>query len=415
MKCLIIAAGKGSRLREKGNSKPLIPLLGVPIIERVVRSAVQAGIGDFYVVTGFNGEKVREFLDNLSLRIKVNITHIINDEWEKGNGISVLKARNYLKNEKFLLLMSDHLFEPEVLRKLAESHSNESEVVLAVDYNTSNHFIEMQDVTKVMVDNNKITNIGKNIEPFNGFDTGIFLCSPSVFGALEESVSQGDTTLSGGIRILTADSKVSAFDFNGRFWIDLDDKRAMEKAERILIGPLKSKPTDGPISRYINRPLSVQISRYLVRTPATPNQISFFTFILTLVAAWFISKEGYWALATGAILAQIASIVDGCDGEVARLKFLESDYGGWFDAVLDRYADAFLLFGLMWHAYEASSNSFILLVGFLAIIGSFMLRDLRVFIIFLGALLNQPFLALLILAVLMNAETARRVIVCRNA
>jgi NDP-sugar pyrophosphorylase family protein len=52
MKCLIIAAGKGSRLRQQGDSKPLIPILGLPLIERVIRSAIEAGADDFYVVTG---------------------------------------------------------------------------------------------------------------------------------------------------------------------------------------------------------------------------------------------------------------------------------------------------------------------------------------------------------------------------
>jgi GTP:adenosylcobinamide-phosphate guanylyltransferase len=43
MKCLIIAAGKGSRLQNRGECKPLIPVLGVPLIERVIRSAREAG------------------------------------------------------------------------------------------------------------------------------------------------------------------------------------------------------------------------------------------------------------------------------------------------------------------------------------------------------------------------------------
>ena len=52
MKRLIIAAGKGGRLQQTGESKPLIPIFGVPLIERVVRSAQEAGADDFYVVTG---------------------------------------------------------------------------------------------------------------------------------------------------------------------------------------------------------------------------------------------------------------------------------------------------------------------------------------------------------------------------
>ena len=78
MKCLIIAAGKGSRLRLTGDSKPLIPILGVPLIERVIRSAREAGADDFYVVTGYHGERVRTFLNRLTDRTGIRITPIVN-------------------------------------------------------------------------------------------------------------------------------------------------------------------------------------------------------------------------------------------------------------------------------------------------------------------------------------------------
>ncbi len=82
MKCLIIAAGRGSRLQLRGNSKPLIPIFGVPLIERVIRSAMDAGVGDFYVVTGYQKEDVTSFLHDLSNRINVSITPIYNEDWK---------------------------------------------------------------------------------------------------------------------------------------------------------------------------------------------------------------------------------------------------------------------------------------------------------------------------------------------
>lgn len=74
-KCLIIAAGKGSRLSKRGESKPLLPLLVPSVIERVILIAKRSGIEDFYVVTGYNGEKVRLFLDELGQRRNIKITH----------------------------------------------------------------------------------------------------------------------------------------------------------------------------------------------------------------------------------------------------------------------------------------------------------------------------------------------------
>ena len=80
MKCLIIAAGKGSRLQHWGDSKPLVPVLGVPLIERAIRSALEAGADDFYVVTGYQGERVRDFLDRLAARLRIPITPLINED-----------------------------------------------------------------------------------------------------------------------------------------------------------------------------------------------------------------------------------------------------------------------------------------------------------------------------------------------
>ncbi|TDI95453.1 MAG: nucleotidyltransferase, partial [Caldithrix sp.] len=66
MKCLIIAAGKGSRLQSRGECKPLIPLLGIPLIERVIRAALEAGADEFFVVVGHQGEQLSHFLAGLA-------------------------------------------------------------------------------------------------------------------------------------------------------------------------------------------------------------------------------------------------------------------------------------------------------------------------------------------------------------
>jgi len=413
-------------------------VLGVPLIERTIRSAIEAGADDFYVVTGYQGGRVRGFLCSLAERLGIPITPLINEDWEKENGFSVLKAREYL-HEPFLLLMADHLFDPSIAREMIAHPPAEGEITLAVDEEIHNSLIDMDDVTRIKTEDGKIRNIGKGLTDFNGFDTGIFLCSRAIFEALEHSTEKhGETTLSGAVRILSAVGRARAFHTSGRFWIDVDDSLSLSRGEKALLDRLRSKPNDGPVSRYLNRPLSIRISRLLVKYPVTPNQISLFSFLCSVLGAGLFAFGGYPGLLLGGLLAQFASIIDGCDGEVARLKFQGSDYGGWFDAVLDRYADAFLLFGLTWHAYSAKAGSLILFIGFLAIIGSFMLsytadkydrlmgdriihgkvlrlgRDVRVFFIFVGAIFNQAYLTLAVIAVVMNIETIRRIIICRE-
>jgi len=411
----------------------------VPLIERVIRAAMEADADEFYVVIGYQGERVRLFLERLAERLAIRITPLLNEDWDKENGVSVLKARDVL-HEPFLLLMADHLFDPNMVRLLTTLNPGDGEVALVVDRNTRNPLVDREDVTRVKMEDGKIHDIGKGLADFNGFDTGIFLCSPAIFKVLEQNKEKdGDTSLSGAVQVLATEGNAKAIPTDD-FWIDVDDPVAFHKAEQALLKRLRDKPNDGPVARYLNRPISVRISRYLVQRDVTPNQISLFSFLCSLLAAGLFALGGYFALLLGGVLAQFASIVDGCDGEVARLKYQSSDFGGWFDAVLDRYADAFLLFGLTWHLLAVEVNGWILFVGFMAIIGSFMLsytadkydnlmreriraggkaglrmgRDVRVFVIFLGAVANMVLPVLVLIAVVMNLDTLRRVMIARD-
>ncbi len=256
MKVLIIASGQGSRLSQMGDSKPLIPILGLPLIERTILTVKKSGFSEFYIVTGYNGQKVRDFLDKLGPRCNVKITHVINGDWEKSNALSVLKAKQALGKENFLLVMADHLFDKEILQDLKSQPIKDCKVILAADFTTdSNPLIDIEDVTKVLVKKDRIVDIGKNIPDYNAYDTGAFLCSPAIFPAIEKSIGHNDSSLSGAIKILAQEKQVSVFDIQGKFWMDIDDEAAIKKAQQQLIKQL-TKASDGPVSKYLNRPIS---------------------------------------------------------------------------------------------------------------------------------------------------------------
>jgi len=438
LKCLIIAAGKGKRIRKISDSKPLTEIYGIPLIERVILTAHKVGINEFVVVTGYNGSKVRKYIDKVKKTKEIKITHVINNEWDKENGLSVLKARDYLP-DKFLLLMGDHLYEENILKNLMAQDIKEDEVILAADFKIDEqHFIDIDDATKVLIEDGYIKDIGKNLEKYNAFDTGAFLCTPAIFEAIEQNKRENnDSSLSGAIKVLAEKKKARAIDIGRSFWIDVDTVEAYEKAKEFLLHKIEKK-SDGPISRYLNRPFSRKLTKLFASTNLTPNTISILSFLIAIVSAVLFFFKGYIPLLLGGILAQFSSIIDGCDGEIARLKYLESDFGGWFDAVLDRYADGFLLAGLTWHSYIQNYSAFRLLAGLFAIIGSFVNsytadkydsymkkkteghyfrigRDVRIFIIFLGALFNIPIVALVALALIMNIENLRRIWILWNA
>jgi len=248
MKCLIIAAGKGRRLQKKGQCKPLIPLYGIALIERTIESALEAGANDFYIVTGHHHKCVDAFLQRLSHRLNIPIQTIFNEKWQStDNGISVLSAARHL-NEPFLLLMTDHVFDPGIARDLIQFAESQGGLTLAVDSHLDNPLVDLDDVTRVQAEQGNIVAIGKDLEIFNAYDTGIFLCTPGIFDALTQaSLITGNTGLSNGVELLAATSQAKTFDIDGRFWIDVDDPVAFWRAENALLTRFQQQPDIIPV------------------------------------------------------------------------------------------------------------------------------------------------------------------------
>ena len=449
MKCLIIAAGKGNRLSRTGIPKPLLPLPGLRLIERTVLTAQQAGAEEFYIVTGYQAQQVESFLAQLAQRRRLKVQFIRNDEWEhKENGVSILKAKNYIK-EDFVLLMSDHIFEESTLKDLIKESRHQDRVVLAADFKIEkNTLIDLNDVTKVQVQDGKIQNIRKTLKRYNAFDTGMFYCTPEIFTAIEESTRNGDTSLSGGVKVMASRGKAGVYDIGKRIWMDIDTPLDWKKARKLLYSNL-TKPEDGWISRKINRKISTRLFTPLILRlfkRITPN-------IVTLISAGTGILAGIGFIlhlpVIGAIVAQTASILDGSDGEIARLKKMQSAFGKFFDALLDRYSDSFIFFGMFLFALSSPETTALLgriaaplIYGIfgLALAGNLMVsytsaksvadlkyryrgkviaagrgRDIRLFIVFLGGVLSvihplTVLAALAVIAVLTNAIVLLRVI-----
>ncbi|MHA1543865.1 MAG: phosphocholine cytidylyltransferase family protein [Alphaproteobacteria bacterium] len=237
MQCLIVAAGKGLRLRRHGKSKPLIELAGKPLITHVIENAKIAGIKDFVVVTGYEATVLEAYLHGLAPKIGVSIRTVYNPEYEKPNGLSVFAARGEM-NQRFLLSMCDHLMDPEMVRELAAQKIADDEVMLGIDTRLDNPYVDLEDVTRVRTSGGRIDAIGKDMENYNAFDTGIFLCSHGFFRALGKSAREGDFNISGGMMKLAAMGKARVHDLSGGgknpVWIDVDSSEMFELAEKHL-------------------------------------------------------------------------------------------------------------------------------------------------------------------------------------
>ena len=235
MKCVILAAGEGTRLA-RGNMlpKPLVPLWGQPLIERAIRTAARAGLRDFVVVTGYEAERVTRFLKQLERHLAIRIQTTTNPNWQQENGLSLLQAESQVNNKDFILLMADHVVDEHIIVNLLERRGELTGCCLAVDYGVdTNELVDVDDVTKVQVRKGKIVSIGKKLPSYNGYDTGVFLCSSQIFATIRESSeSRQDSTLSGAVRILAERQAATAINSEGRLWVDVDDSAQHQHAKR---------------------------------------------------------------------------------------------------------------------------------------------------------------------------------------
>jgi phosphatidylglycerophosphate synthase len=106
------------------------------------------------------------------------------------------------------------------------------------------------------------------------------------------------------------------------------------------------KPTDGLIARTVDRHVSLAITRRLLSTGVTPNQMTALATVIGAIGVWILSRGGYWNVLAGAALFEAQGILDGCDGELARIKYLHSRAGEWFDQVADDVLNIALLAGV---------------------------------------------------------------------
>jgi choline kinase len=229
----VLAAGNGDRFRGAGRgSKLLHPLLGQPILLRTLAGAARAGIRRVTLVLGYEAEKVATLVDRAAPR-RLDITFAYNPEWHLENGVSALAAQPFVKDAHFALLMGDHVFDALVLERLLHVPLGEHESILAVDARPVEPHVAAE-ATKVRRNGSRIVAIGKDLAEYDALDTGLFVCAPVLFGALEEARAAGDTTLSGGIRRLASQGLMQALDIDGATWCDIDTVDDLAAAESAL-------------------------------------------------------------------------------------------------------------------------------------------------------------------------------------
>ncbi|MGH2900484.1 MAG: CDP-alcohol phosphatidyltransferase family protein, partial [Solirubrobacteraceae bacterium] len=139
-----------------------------------------------------------------------------------------------------------------------------------------------------------------------------------------------------------------------------DDVRGAHRLlYRILV-----KPQDNAVTRTLYRPISFPLTRLLVWTPITPNQISYLVAALVLLGCWMTAHASANLATAGTAVILGAAYIDCCDGEIARLKLMSSRLGAWLDTVIDELSSVGYMIALGWHCHLAFGRDYYGDLGF---------------------------------------------------
>jgi choline kinase len=221
MKALIIAAGRGSRLGAHTEELPktLLPFGQGTILSQILHNFSTIGIGDFVIVVGYQAARITAYLaEHSSFGLRVSVVE--NQDWQRGNGVSVLRARDHVGSGAFLLSMSDHLVSPPALATLRSAPSSNN--LLLVDPRLD-VMVDLEDATKVQMQEARITRIGKDLERYDGFDCGVFKLTHGFFEAMTAELAQNRESITEGARRLIQERTFEGVLLPpGCDWIDVD-------------------------------------------------------------------------------------------------------------------------------------------------------------------------------------------------
>ena len=221
---IVLAAGEGSRLRGSAPSKPLCTVGGRALIDHAIAGLAAAGMTRAVVVLGYRGVDVARHLRARPQPLEIDIA------WSDPalpNGVSVLAGGSMLGGAPALLAMCDHLVDPKLYARVACAGPGRG-LRLGIDRRLGHAWVDPLDVTCVATEGDRIVAIGKELEPHDCYDTGVFAIGSALLTALG---TRDAPSLTEGVRILAATGDARTVDCSDLDWIDVDDAPALAKAE----------------------------------------------------------------------------------------------------------------------------------------------------------------------------------------
>lgn len=332
-----------------------IEVAGLPLWQRLLLTAQKAGIRHWLILAWHDAATLRE-----ATRRDQRLQAITCEVYCLADS-SPARLATRLPTDDVLIMACDAIFAHDVLLAWQGRQGN----ILGV---TSTH-----PSAPVVLEDDRVIALSPEPTTIYG-STGLLSCSGAHLGHMLQQCWQSLQQTSSPFAILLAHllatATIRALDLSGRFWQPIVPPFAVHvgAAESALFRQT-GRQGDSFIVRQINRRMSQALSKRLLHTTISPNQITLFSALLGLSGAFLLAQPAYLAQVFGSLLFLCSTIIDGCDGEVARLTFQESDFGGKLDITMDNVVHLFLFPGIALGVYRETHHISALVLGGLTLGG----------------------------------------------
>ncbi|MFX0021110.1 MAG: bifunctional sugar-1-phosphate nucleotidylyltransferase/acetyltransferase [Candidatus Hermodarchaeota archaeon] len=247
MKAVILTAGEGKRLRPITSSrpKPMIPLLGKPLLEHTILGLKKVGINQFLLIVGYKQEIIREHFENISNQLDVKIDYITQEEY-LGTAHAAGYAKDFIKDEDFLMMYGDLFVDPEIFKIVIQKYrEQEYEGLIALlEVENPQDFgiikLNSEELVEEIIEKPLPTQNAGNLA-----NAGIYLFKPTIFKAIEKTPksirNEYEFTDSMQILIKEFGGRIVGVNINKYFWNDIGLPWQLFEANKFLLDGMKSQ------------------------------------------------------------------------------------------------------------------------------------------------------------------------------
>lgn len=342
-------------LAVNGQGGERIPLFGLLAVERTALAFARAGVrrfvlaGDAEAVACVAAALGRGPCARLAIRSAASLAVATGDE-------------------PFFLARADCHFERQLVARFVTENAAAMDSVVAIDTRSdaAARGAEHPQVALWSRDDERahVQRVARGLVGADAVVVGLAVATPAWARAADAAPNAARVWLD-ALGALVAREPVATWRVTER-WQSVTAPADVPRARRdVLAGAVRVG--DGLVARHLNRPISLRITERIVAWPVNPWQVSLATFALTLLAGLSFAV-GH--ATTGGLLAQSASVLDGVDGEIARVRYQDSAFGGLYDALLDRLGETCVIGGMTLYAWLGGAGATAVALGFAALAGN---------------------------------------------